>query len=62
VVATRTRPVGDRVGIGVAGIGVISALDLPGYLQHPDAEVVAVADPQVDRARERAADQRLGMV
>ena len=47
---------GDRVGIGVAGIGVISALDVPGYLQHPDCDVVAVADPRVDRARERAAE------
>jgi predicted dehydrogenase len=44
----------DRVGIGIAGIGVIADLDVPGYLEHPDCDVVAVADPRVDKVRPRA--------
>jgi len=46
--------VGGRVGIGIAGIGVIADLDVPGYVEHPDCEVVAVADPRVDAVRPRA--------
>lgn len=46
--------VGDRVGIGIAGIGVIADLDVPGYVDHPDCDVVAVADPHVDKVRPRA--------
>jgi myo-inositol 2-dehydrogenase / D-chiro-inositol 1-dehydrogenase len=44
----------DRVGIGIAGIGVIADLDVPGCVEHPDCDVVAVADPRVDEVRPRA--------
>jgi predicted dehydrogenase len=44
----------ERVRLGIAGIGNIAVLDVPGYLDHPRCDVVALCDPNVDKARERA--------
>jgi predicted dehydrogenase len=42
------------VRLGVVGAGNISELNVPGYLEHPRCEVVAVCDQQIERARARA--------
>jgi predicted dehydrogenase len=47
--------VGERIGIGVLGCGRIADLQVRGYLDHPRAEVVAVCDPDAERAGRAAA-------
>lgn len=49
----------DRIGLGVVGIGNISELNVPGYLADPRCRVVALCDPNVERAR--AAAERWGV-
>lgn len=44
----------DRVRIGIVGVGNVSALNVPGYLEHPDCEVVALCDRRVELARSLA--------
>ena len=44
----------DRVRLGVVGIGNIAAMNIRGYLDHERCDVVAVCDPRVDHARQRA--------
>lgn len=44
----------ERVRLGIAGVGNIAQLNVPGYLAHPACDVVAVCDPRVDRVREQA--------
>jgi predicted dehydrogenase len=44
----------DRVRLGVVGVGNISELNVPGYLEHPRCDVVALCDPKLDRAQELA--------
>ena len=45
-----------RTGVGVIGAGVISAQYLANLTTFPDVEVLFVADIDLDRARERAAE------
>jgi predicted dehydrogenase len=45
----------ERVGLGVVGAGNISQLNVPGYLADDRCDVVAVCDPRIEQARERAA-------
>jgi predicted dehydrogenase len=45
----------DRVRLGVVGTGNIAQLNVPGYLAHPRCDVVAVCDPNVERANAAAA-------
>jgi predicted dehydrogenase len=45
---------GKRVGVGFLGAGRISDLQCLGYLEHPDAEIVAVCDQDLGVARSRA--------
>ena len=44
----------DLVRLGVVGVGNISQLNVPGYLEDPRCRVVALADPKLDRAQEAA--------
>lgn len=44
----------DRVRVGIVGTGNIAELNVRGYLEHPDCDVVAVCDPDVDKARVKA--------
>ncbi len=46
----------ERVRIGVLGTGNIAPLNVAGYLEHPQAEVIAVCDNRPDKAR-AAADE-----
>jgi predicted dehydrogenase len=44
----------DRVRIGIIGVGNIATLNVPGYLEHEQCEVVALCDPRpevLDRRR-----------
>jgi len=45
----------DRVRLGVVGVGNIAQLNVPGYLAHPNCDVVAVCDPHAGRAEAAAA-------
>ncbi|HMK63596.1 MAG TPA: Gfo/Idh/MocA family oxidoreductase [Acidimicrobiales bacterium] len=45
----------DRVRVGIVGVGNISVLNVPGYLEHPKCDVVALCDSRLDLARARAA-------
>lgn len=50
----------DTIGIGIIGAGGIAEhAHIPGYLQHPDARIVAVAD--VVRERAQALANRVGI-
>lgn len=44
----------DKIRIAIVGCGTISQLNVPGYLQHPKCEVVALCDPNRERAEGRA--------
>ena len=44
----------DKVRIAIVGCGNISQLNVPGYLQHPNCEVVALCDNVPSRAEARA--------
>ncbi|HEX3947619.1 MAG TPA: Gfo/Idh/MocA family oxidoreductase, partial [Acidimicrobiales bacterium] len=44
----------ERVRLGVVGTGNIADLNVAGYLQHPDCDVVAVCDVDGDLAAEAA--------
>jgi predicted dehydrogenase len=46
----------DRIRLGVAGIGNIAPLNVPGYLDHERCDVVAICEPRLDKA-ERFAEQ-----
>ncbi len=46
----------DRVRIGILGTGNIAPLNVAGYLEHPQCDVVAVCDNRLDKAR-AAADE-----
>jgi predicted dehydrogenase len=41
----------ERVRVGIVGLGNISQLNVPGYLEHPYCDVVAVCDTRLERAR-----------
>ena len=56
--ASRAAP-GDRIGIGMIGVGSFGMANLRQFMRHPDVEIVAVCD--VDRmALERARDMADG--
>src|SRR5690242_15709000 len=38
----------DRVRMGIIGVGNIATLNVPGYLEHEQCEVVALCDPRPD--------------
>ncbi len=44
----------DRVRLAIVGCGNISQLNVPGYLQHPRCDVVALCDTMPERATRRA--------
>jgi predicted dehydrogenase len=44
----------DRVRLGIVGVGNIAALNVPGYLEHDRCDVVALCDPRLELAKERA--------
>ena len=44
----------DKVRLAIVGCGTISQLNAPGYLSHDRCEVVALCDPERERAEERA--------
>ncbi|HVT76195.1 MAG TPA: Gfo/Idh/MocA family oxidoreductase, partial [Acidimicrobiales bacterium] len=46
----------ERVRLGVVGIGNIAPLNVAGYLEHPQCDVVALCDPREDKARAMAAE------
>ncbi|HVU74999.1 MAG TPA: Gfo/Idh/MocA family oxidoreductase [Mycobacteriales bacterium] len=45
----------DRVRMGIVGIGNIAQLNVRGYLQHEQCDVVALCDPREDKAAAMAA-------
>jgi UDP-N-acetylglucosamine 3-dehydrogenase len=52
----------QRVRLGVVGAGNISQLNVPGYLDHPRCDVVALCDPRLEHARARAEAWRIRRV
>lgn len=42
--------------MGILGVGNISRLNVPGYLEHPDCDVVAICDSNLERANKLAAE------
>src|SRR5215469_15661709 len=38
----------DRVRMGIVGVGNIATLNVPGYLEHEQCDVVALCDPRPD--------------
>jgi predicted dehydrogenase len=44
----------ERVRLGIVGVGNIATLNVPGYLEHEQCDVVALCDPRTDLANERA--------
>jgi predicted dehydrogenase len=46
----------ECLNIGIIGAGKISELHASGYLQHPNARIVAVADNRAGIAESRAAE------
>ncbi len=45
----------DKVRIAILGVGNVSQLNVPGYLEHPNCEVVAICDSRLDHAHSLAA-------
>jgi len=52
----------DRVRMGIAGIGNIAPLNVPGYLGHDRCDVVALCDPRIEKAERMAAEWRVPRV
>ena len=52
----------DRVRLAIVGVGNVSPLNVPGYLEHPRCEVVALCDARLDQARARASEWGVGKV
>jgi hypothetical protein len=46
----------ERLRLAIAGCGNISQLNVPGYLQRPGREVVALCDTAPERAKRRAGE------
>ncbi len=44
----------NKVKIGIVGCGTISRLNVPGYIEHPNCDVVALCDPVSERAESKA--------
>lgn len=45
-----------RLRVGIVGVGSVADLHAKGYLEHPDAEITAVCDPDEDLAIQRSLD------
>lgn len=54
--------IGERVRIGVVGTGNIAPLNVAGYLEHPQCDVVAVCDNREPKAQAAAAAWGAGKV
>jgi D-apiose dehydrogenase len=52
----------DRLRVGMVGAGMISQFHLTGWAQNPRAELVAICDPELSRAREKATAHRVPQV
>ena len=52
----------EQVRLGVVGVGNISQLNVPGYLDHPACQVLALCDPRVEQAQARADAWRIPRV
>jgi predicted dehydrogenase len=50
----------DKVRVGVVGVGNIATLNVPGYLAHERAEVVALCDPRPDVLERRSREWGVG--
>src|ERR1700730_13059316 len=46
----------DRVRIGIIGVGNIATLNVPGYLEHEQCEVVALCDPRPEGLERRGSE------
>jgi predicted dehydrogenase len=44
----------DRVRVGIVGVGNIATLNVPGYLEHEQCDVVALCDPRPDVLERRS--------
>ncbi|MEO5700114.1 MAG: Gfo/Idh/MocA family oxidoreductase [Casimicrobiaceae bacterium] len=51
-----------RLRVGIVGAGMISQYHLVGWRQNPLAELVAICDPELSRAREKAAEHGIPQV
>ena len=49
----------SKVGIAIVGCGTISQLNVPGYLEHPNCEIVALCDVNEDRAIAKAKEWKI---
>src|SRR3954452_8126348 len=49
----------DRVRVGIVGVGNIATLNVPGYLQHEQCDVVALCDPRADVLERRAKEWKV---
>ena len=47
---------GARLRVAVAGAGMISHHHLVGWRRHPSVDVIAICDPDEERARKRCAE------
>jgi predicted dehydrogenase len=52
----------EKVRLGIVGVGNVAPLSVPGYLEHPACDVVALCDPDVGRARGFASDWNIPKV
>ena len=50
----------DRVRIGIVGAGNIATLNVPGYLEHDQCEVVALCDPRAEVLERRMQEWGIG--
>ena len=41
----------EKVRLGIVGVGNVSQLNVPGYLDHPRCDVVALCDSRLERAQ-----------
>ncbi len=44
----------NKIKMAIVGCGTISKLNVPGYLEHPNCEIVALCDPIKERAYDKA--------
>jgi predicted dehydrogenase len=52
----------ERLRMGIVGAGNISTLNVPGYLEHPKCDVLALCDPKVERGKARAEEWNIPRV
>ena len=49
----------SKVRLAIVGCGTISQLNVPGYLEHPDCEIVALCDLDETRAISKAKEWQI---